>query len=135
MNCVEFNRLECGWEWLAYSQNGIVTRTEYSTLFSDLADKSELFNCQWYCRERYFEKKTFLLPPTCYRFDPASGLEISTTLNFALLAAKLVSRMLGQNQEFHSNAKRYYENVLYYDFGEKFSRLSVFYQSLRTMPL
>ena len=128
-NCVEFNRLEYGWEWLAYNHNGIVTRTEYSAHFSELDDKSTLFNCQWYCRQRYTEKRTLLLTPTCYRFDPTSGLEISTTLNFALLATKLVSRMLMQNQDFQQKTLQYYENVLQNDFCEKFSRLSVFYQS------
>ncbi len=100
-NAAMFEQDSEGWRWLAYDSQGHLCTTQWKRQPWDTTSTSSpienAFNSQWYKRQSPVESlgsnipRILLTIPTCYRFDPSSGLGITLQIKSAILAARCVS--------------------------------------------
>ena len=139
-NQVKFELTEDGWRWKAYDQAGGLCITQWQGSKPTNTPTDKMFNSEWYRRPSCIEyvndlaQRVLLTVPTCYRFDPSSGLGATLQIKSALHAVRCVllsrSSTHAPQKEIELHHIHQYERQMESSFQDIYTGLHNFYKPL-----
>lgn len=136
-NTAKFEQDVDGWRWLAYDDRGRLCTTQWKkqpwNVTSTCAPMENAFNGQWYKRTNSVESlggvvpRVLLTVPTCFRFDPSSGMGATLQIKSAMLAVRSVTLAGAEDASAVFHVK-HYERQMEDTFSEISRGLVPFYK-------